>query len=278
LDGSEIRNSYPSPVLNTTDDHIKTFDLELNFSMLPEGMISFNVTLKDIHGRSSNSIIMDFEVDRTPPIVTWELEPYKDPMIYNDDFSLDVITDDDNIAMVICEVTDSSDTKHFYELSRVGPVAEGIEWTVTIPVRTSALPDGHLICLITAIDDLDQSSDSDLTVMVDTIPPEIIIQFPTEGEMWYTSTRYSVVIDVIDDQTVAPTISDAWVSLRCMENWTEVANVSLTWTTGSFMEGEVLVPHWANTLVPWRVEIYTKDLAGNMAGIYRMVEISDDAG
>ena len=96
-----------------------------------------------------------------------------------------------------------------------------------------------------------------------------------EGEMWIVGVKYRAYVDINEDQTMGITISEVRVVLRCMENLTEAVNMTLPWNRTSFFDELVPVPLWASTVVPWMIEVYAVDTAGNVGSATRPIILSD---
>ena len=228
------------------------------------------------YGRRSNHIEFQIEVDRTAPEFAIETNGAGDPPMFNSPFEITVWTDDHTGDHVMVEIFDSEGGITPVDMIEpVPPWDHAREWKGTHDQLGMPLPEGAITIQVTLFDDLGNQLIDPLDAWIDTIPPEVVIISPTEGEMWNVGVKHVVYVDISEDQALGITISEVRVVLRCMENLTEAVNMTLPWNRTSFFDEQVSVPLWASIVVPWMIEVYAVDTAGNVGSTTRSVILSD---
>ncbi|MFO8050685.1 MAG: hypothetical protein R6V01_03190 [Thermoplasmatota archaeon] len=262
------------PIFNRTEGDLKIYDLHLNLSELPEDVWHFNISTRDSYGRVSDYFTFDIDVDRTAPEFVIETDPTGDPPFFNDYFEVYVWTEDPTAVSIMVEILDDHGGVTPLEMAEpMPPWTHEHEWIGTYDLLANPLPEGPITILAIIVDDLHNEGETSFGAVIDTLSPEIDILSPAEGENWEVDRYHTVHVNVLEDQTAFPTISDVFVVLRCMENRTEAVNVSLSWNETSFFEGDLLVPAWASTSVPWKIEVYAVDMARNTGSSNRWISL-----
>ncbi len=275
LDGT--KKAYTeAPTFNSSLNGLLIYDLHLNLSELDEGTWTFNISVRDGYGRWSNHVQFQIEVDRTAPEFVIETDGAGDPPMFNSPFEITIWTDDHTGDHVMVEIFDSEGGITPVEMTEpVPPWNHAREWKGNYDLIGMPLPEGAITIQAILFDDLGNELTDSIDAWIDTIPPEVAILEPIEGEIWFVGNQHTVDVDIFEDQTLGITIEEVRIVLRCMENLTEVVNLTLTWNTTSFFEGQVPVPLWANTVVPWMIEVYAVDTAGNTGSATRPIILND---
>ncbi|MEA3559593.1 MAG: hypothetical protein U9R75_10100, partial [Candidatus Thermoplasmatota archaeon] len=143
------------PNVNKSMDDIIIYDLELNLSEMPEGIISFNISVTDEYGRRSNYVNFDVEIDRTAPDFVIETDPAGDPPWFSDNFNVTVWTEDESADHVLVEIFDSGGGITPMELYHpTPPGTHAREWKGTHDQIGMPLPEGAITIHVTLYDDL----------------------------------------------------------------------------------------------------------------------------
>jgi len=273
LPGSEKKQYTEAPVKNGTEDGLIIYDLLLNFSQLDEGAWTFNITVRDELGRSSEPLLLDFEVDRTAPGFVIETDPAGTPPYLNGPFDINIWSEDETARSVMVMI-DDIDGGHtpVDVVEPPEPWTHAREWVATHDLIGNPIPEGPITIRVTLWDDLGNEVTDSLDAWIDTLPPEVLMIYP-DNPSWEVGSDNPVRVDVLEDQTDMTTITQVRAVLRCMENLTEAVNITLSWDELSLFAGIMTVPIWASVSVPWMVEVYAWDMAGNVGSTNKMMEL-----
>ncbi|MCK5774261.1 MAG: hypothetical protein KAH57_10780 [Thermoplasmata archaeon] len=258
------------------DEDMIIYELELNLSELYEGTWTFNISVRDGYGRASNHIEFQIEVDRSAPEFVIETDGAGDPPMFNGPFEITIWTEDETAEDVLLRIIDSGGGITTVDVFLSNPpTTHTREWVGIYDLIEYPLPEGPITIDVLIIDDVGNQRQGSMIGLISLIPPEVVIIEPVEGCSLCVGLCHIVNVDIFEDQTQFITIKEVRVVLRCMENYTEVENVTISWYSYSYYGGFILVPPWASTVVPWRIEVYAVDTAGNVGSATRSVILND---
>ncbi|RLF68430.1 MAG: hypothetical protein DRN57_04050 [Thermoplasmata archaeon] len=264
------------PRFNRSEGEMIIYDLDLNFSELPEVNVTFEIVLRDVHGRSSNTLLLDFEIDRSAPSFEIGTDPIREPAVFNRSFEVTVLSRDSDTVNVRASIIDGIYFEIMFEIPMSPPIPweEPSVWKGSVDVVWWDLFDGPWIVRVDVEDDLGNSRHGELPVVIDRTPPTISMLEPAGEIVVPVGSDLPVRVDVTEDQSVLRTMSDVRVILRCMDNLTEALNVRMEWISTSIYEVTITIPDWADPSAAWRLEVLAEDRGGNRGSAFVFVDLT----